>query len=185
MARQAVALRFTIRLSHVDRGVYETLELKMAQHPSETTRYLMCRLFAYAVLYEEGLAFSKSGLSTPDEAPIALRSLDGRLLLQVEIGTPAAQRLHKASKASPRLALFTHNDPSLVCAAVRGQKVHRLEAIEAYALPASFLDAVGECIGERGAELELTVSGEQLYVTVSGKAFSTPLTRIALAEATG
>jgi uncharacterized protein YaeQ len=180
MARQAVPLRFTVTLSHVDRGVYETLELKMAQHPSETTRFLLCRLFAYCALYEEGLAFSRAGLATPEEAPIALHSLDGRLLLQVEIGTPTAQRLHKASKASPRLAVFTQHDPALLSAMVHGEKVHRLEAIEAYALAPAFLDAVGECIGERGSELEVTISNEQLYVNVSGKSFSTPLARFAL-----
>lgn len=175
-------MRFAVTLSHVDRNVYETLQLKMARHPSETMRYLLCRLFAYCALYEEGLAFSKGGLSSPDEPPIALHSLDGRLLLQVEIGTPTAQRLHKASKAAPRLALFTQHDPALLLAALRGQRVHRLEAIEAYALAPAFLDGVAACIGERGASLELTLSNEHLYVGVGGKTFSTPLVRVALTE---
>jgi uncharacterized protein YaeQ len=182
MAQQATPVRFKVALSHVDRGVYETLELKMAKHPSETTRYLLCRLFAYCVLYEEGLAFSKGGLSSPDEPPISLRSLDGRLLLQVEIGTPSAERLHKASKAAARLAVFTQHDPALLVSTVRGQKVHRLEAIEAYALGPAFLDEVASCVGARGAELELTIADEQLYAGVGGKSFSTPLLRIALVD---
>jgi uncharacterized protein YaeQ len=180
MALSATPVRFQVALSHVDRNVYETLELKMAQHPSETTRYLLCRLFAYCVLYEEGLAFSKGGLSSPDEPAISLHSLDGRLLLHVEIGTPTAQRLHKASKAAPRLAVFTQHDPALLIAAVRGEKVHRLEEIEAYALSPAFLDDVGACIGERGAALELTIADGQLYVVIGGNSFSTPLERVTL-----
>jgi uncharacterized protein YaeQ len=175
MALSATPLRFNVVLSHVDRGVYAELELKMAKHPSETTRYLLCRLIAYCALYEEGLAFSKGGLSAPDEPTISLRSPDGRLLLHVEIGAPSAQRLHRASKAAARLAVFTHHDPALLVSAVRGEKVHRLEAIEVYALAPSFLDAVAEYIGERGAALELTITDGQLYLGVAGQSFSTPL----------
>jgi uncharacterized protein YaeQ len=180
MALSATPLRFKVVLSHVDRGVYAELELKMAKHPSETTRYLLCRLIAYCALYEEGLAFSKGGLSEPDEPTISLRSPDGRLLLHVEIGTPSAQRLHKASKGASRLAVFTHHDPALLLAAVRGEKVHRLEAIEMYVLEPSFLDDLAKCIGERGATLELTIADEQLYIGVAGQSFSTRLVRRAL-----
>jgi uncharacterized protein YaeQ len=175
MALSATPVRFKVSLSHVDRGVYAELELKMAKHPSETTRYLLCRLIAYCALYEEGLSFSKGGLSAPDEPTISLRSPDGRLLLQVEIGTPSVQRLHKASKAAARLAVFTHHDPALLASAVRGEKVHRLEAIEVYALEPSFLDGIAEHIGERGASLELTIADQQLYVGIAGQSFSTSL----------
>jgi uncharacterized protein YaeQ len=174
MALQATAVRFKVALANVDRHVYESLDLRLAKHPSETARYLLCRLLAYCVLYEEGLAFSRAGLATPDEPPIVRRSLDGRLLLQVEIGTPSADRLHKASKAAPRVVIFTQHDPALLVAALRGHKVHRLEAIEAYALAPAFLDDVAAFIGERGAELELTIADQQLYVSLAGKSFSTP-----------
>lgn len=183
MALSAVPMRFGVTLSNVDRNVYETLELKMAQHPSETTRYLLCRLFAFCVLYEEGLAFSKGGLASPDEPAISLRSLDGRLLMHVEIGNPTPQRLHKTSKAAPRTAVFTHHDPALLIAAVRGEKVHRIEAIEAYALSPQFLDDVAAVIGERGATLEVTVADGQLYVVIGDHSLSAPLERIALTGA--
>jgi uncharacterized protein YaeQ len=182
MAQHATPVRFKVALSHVDRDVYESLDLKLAQHPSENTRYLLCRLFAYCVLYEEGLAFSRAGLATPDEPPIALHSLDGRLLLQVEIGLPSAERLHKASKAAPRLVVFTQHDPLLLLAALHGHRVHRLAAIEAYAIAPSFLDDVAGCIGERGADLELTIADHHLYVGVAGKSFSTQLAPVALTD---
>jgi uncharacterized protein YaeQ len=180
MAASATPMRFQVALSHVDRDVYETLDLKMAQHPSETTRFLLCRLFAYCALYEEGLAFSKGGLGSPDDPAISAYSLDGRLLLHVEIGNPSPQRLHKSSKAAPRLAVFTHHDPALLIAALRGQKVHRIDAIEAYALSPQFLDDVAACIGERGASLELTIADGQLYAVIGDRSLSAPLERFAL-----
>jgi hypothetical protein len=38
---------FAIGLSDVDRGVYETLELKVARHPSEAQDHLVARALAY------------------------------------------------------------------------------------------------------------------------------------------
>jgi uncharacterized protein YaeQ len=181
MAQTATPVRFKVQLSDVDRGVYEALDVKMAQHPSETRRYLLCRLCAYVLLYEEGLVFSKGGLSSPDEPPLSSRTLDGRLTLQVEIGTPSAERLHKASKAAPRVVVFTHQPLHLLTDALAGQKVHKLETIDVYAIDPAFLDDVDSHLGERGGELDVTVSDGLLYVTVDGAALQTPVVPTRLA----
>src|ERR1043166_4769636 len=85
MALTATIHHFTIRLSDFDRGVYETLELKAAKHPSESDEYLVTRVLAYCLEYAEGIAFSR-GLSEPDEPPIAVRDLTGALKAWIEIG---------------------------------------------------------------------------------------------------
>lgn len=181
MALTATPMRFALQLSDVDRGVYETLEVKMAQHPSETRRYLLARLFAYALLFEEGLAFSKGGLSSPDEAPLSSRTLDGRLTLHVEIGTPSAERLHKAAKAAPRVVVVTHQSLQQLQDAVAGQKVHKLESIDVYVLDAAFLDEVDAKVGPRGGELEVTISDGLLYVSIGGASLSTSSSPVRLA----
>ena len=114
MALTATIHHFTIRLSDVDRGVYETLELKAAKHPSESDEYLVTRVLA-CLEYAEGIAFSR-GLAEPDEPPIAVRDLTGALKAWIEIGSPDAARLHKAAKAAPRVAVYTHKDPAQLCA---------------------------------------------------------------------
>jgi len=114
MAAGATLYHLQIELSDVDRGVYETLDLRLAQHPSESMPYLLARTLAYSLLYEEGIAFSKGGLSSTDEAPLSVRDPQGNLRVWVEIGTPSADRLHKASKASPRVVVFTQHDPRLL-----------------------------------------------------------------------
>ena len=40
MALSATIYNFTVALSDSDRGVYESLELKAARHPSETAEHL-------------------------------------------------------------------------------------------------------------------------------------------------
>jgi len=49
MALGATIHVFNVRLSHVDRGIYETLELRLARHPSESAEYLVTRLLAYCL----------------------------------------------------------------------------------------------------------------------------------------
>ena len=71
MALSATVHQFEIRLSHVDRGVYETLELRVARHPSETDERMMMRLLAFAFYADERLEFGK-GLSTADEPALGL-----------------------------------------------------------------------------------------------------------------
>lgn len=66
MALQATIFNFDIELADGDRGVSESLSLRVARHPSESEDHLIARLLAYLLEFVDGLAFSR-GLSEPDE----------------------------------------------------------------------------------------------------------------------
>lgn len=66
---------FTVHLADVDRGVYDELSLRVARHPSETGAFLLTRVLAYALEYEEGISFSE-GIAATDEPAVAVRDLD-------------------------------------------------------------------------------------------------------------
>lgn len=166
MALTATLHRLRIALSDVDRGVYEELDLRLAQHPSETTRYLYTRAIAYALFYEEGIAFSR-GLSTTDEPAVWLRELDGRIRLWIDVGAPQAERLHKASKQAERVVVFTYHDPRVLVREAEGKPLFRREEIEGCALDPAFLDALAE-VTARNASWDLVRTGGQLYVTIGG-----------------
>ena len=119
MALGATIYVFNVELADSDRGVYETLEIRAAQHPSETADYLLTRVLAYCLEYTDGIAFSK-GLSDPDEPTVSVRDLTGTLLTWIEIGTPDADRLHRASKAAPRVAVYCHKDAELLATRLGG-----------------------------------------------------------------
>ena len=110
MAQAATIYSFEIQLADVDRGVYQALALRVARQPSETAEYLLTRVLAYCLEYTEGIAFSR-GLAEPDEPSLFVRDLTGGLQLWIEIGAPDAARVHRASKAAPRVAIYTHKDP--------------------------------------------------------------------------
>jgi uncharacterized protein YaeQ len=176
MALTATIHHFTIRLSDVDRGVYETLELKAAKHPSESDEYLVTRVLAYCLEYAEGIAFSR-GLSSPEEPPIAVRDLTGVLQAWIEVGSPDAARLHKASKAAPRVAVYTHKDPAQLLRSLAGEKIHRAEALELYSLGRELVaDLVARL--ERRTELDLSVTDRHLYVTLGGETLSGEVARL-------
>ena len=92
MALTATIYNFDIDLADSDRGVYETLALRVAQHPSESDDYLMTRVIAYVMEYADGIEFSAGGLSNPDEPALTVRDLTGALRSWIEVGTPDADR---------------------------------------------------------------------------------------------
>src|ERR1017187_9059303 len=179
MALGATLYHLQIDLSDVDRSVYEALDLRVAQHPSENMRYLLTRVIAYCLCFEEGIAFSK-GLVTTEEPALWIRDAQSNLRVWIEIGTPSAERLHKASKAAPHLVVFTQNDPAqLQKEAARGKAIHRAEEIEIYALEPAFLDALA-AITDRNTKWELLHNGGEIYVTVGHNSVTGAVTRHAL-----
>src|ERR1700674_1012817 len=78
VALTATIYNVDIDLADADRGVYETLALRIARHPSESEEYLVTRTLAYVLECSDGIEFSR-GLSDPDEPAIAIRDLTGRI----------------------------------------------------------------------------------------------------------
>ncbi len=182
MALTATIYHFQITLSDVDRSVYESLDLRVARHPSETMRYLVTRTLAYCLSFEEGIAFSKAGLSSADEAPISVRDRTGVLRAWIDIGQPSAERLHKASKAAGRVALFTHVELPLLLREASARPIHRLEQLEVWRLESAFLDALDAKLS-KNAKFELVRTDGQLYATLAGETLNGSLTQCSLVEA--
>src|SRR6185312_10600778 len=107
MALPATMRRFAIALAHADRELYTDLDLRVAQHPSESERYLVARVLARALEHTEGLEFSKGGVSDDTEPALVQRDLRGDLVAWIEVGSPTPDRLHKATKAAPRVVVYT------------------------------------------------------------------------------
>jgi len=140
MALPSKLYRFKIELSDMEKSVYESLDFRVAQHPSETLPYMLTRVFAYALSYEPDLEFSPTGLADPDEPCLRVPNPGGGVKLWIEIGNPSARKVHKASKAAQKLKIFTYKDPQALITELMSQDIHRRNEIEIYALSASFLD---------------------------------------------
>jgi uncharacterized protein YaeQ len=178
MALGATMYVFTVELADSDRGIYETLEIRAAQHPSEAPDYLWTRVLAYCLEYCEGISFSK-GLGDRDEPTLYARDLTGALTMWVEIGTPSPERVHQASKAAPRVVIYCHKDAELLASKLREGNIHRAEAVELYALDRAFLQALVKLL-DRRVTLSLTVADRHLYCSIGNDSVDCQLQRLPL-----
>ena len=173
MALSATVYVFTVRVADADRGLYETLELRLARHPSESAEYLIARLLAYCLEYTEGIVFSK-GLSDPDEPAIAVYDLTGALQTWIDIGVPEAARLHKASKSALRVVVYVHREAESWLARLAGERIYRAESLEIRLFDRELIAAMAARL-ERRMEFDLSVSERTLYVSFAEETLSSTL----------
>jgi uncharacterized protein YaeQ len=173
VAQTATIYTFAINLSDMDRGVYETLDLRVARQPSETMEYMLSRVIGYCLEYREGIAFSQ-GIAAGDEPAVAVRDLTGQLLVWVDVGLPDADRLHRASKQAARVVVYTHRNPEVLKQQLAGKRIHRAEEIPIFALDARFMAALVAAV-ERRTSMALSITEGQLYVEVGGQSIATTL----------
>jgi uncharacterized protein YaeQ len=181
VALSSTIYNFDIQLSDVDRNVYETLALRVARHPSETEEYLVTRVLAYCLEYTEGIAFSK-GLAQVDEPALVLRDLTGELQAWIEVGAPDADRLHKARKASPRVAVYILKEPRIFLGQLAGARIHQAESIEIYAIDRALVEGLVTRL-DRRTSLELAVTDRHIYATINGETLDGRVEPHALAPA--
>ena len=179
MALTATIYNFDIELADMDRGVYETLAFKVACQPSETEEYLLSRVIAYCLEFTEGLTFSR-GIAEPDMPALAVRDLTGALRVWIDVGAPDAGRLHKASKASPRVAVYTHREPRHLLQALAGERIHRADALELYAIDRELIAGLVAQLDRRNS-WAVSVTERHLYVAVQGVTIEGDVSRFPLA----
>lgn len=173
MALTATIHHFTVQLADIDRGVYQDFELRLARHPSETAEFMLARLLAYCLEWQEGIALSE-GVAAVDEPAVLVRDLTGRITAWIEVGAPDAERLHRGSKLAGRAAVYTHRDPANLLGQLNGRKIHRAAEVPVYSFGRGFLESVAAAIERRNA-VTLSITERQLYLELNGKSFSTAI----------
>lgn len=178
MATGSTIHTFDITLADVDRDTYQALNLRVAQHPSETLEFLVTRVLAYCLEYAEGISFSK-GLSEPDEPAIAVLDLTGALQTWVDIGLPEPARLHRASKASPQVVVYAHKDPTLWLQRLTDARIHRAGQLRVQVLDRDWLARMVTLL-QRRMQWSLSRSEGQIYLTIGQETLETDLRRVSV-----
>ncbi len=178
MALTATIHNFEIELADSDRGVYESLALRIARHPSESEEYLVTRLLAYLLEYTEGIDFSR-GVSEPDEPAVFVRDLTGAITTWIDIGTPDAARLHKASKSGARVVVYTHKNPEQFLKQLAGEKIHRAGELELYAVDRGLIAALVARLDRRMA-FSVSINERELYISIGADTLTGAVTRLSV-----
>lgn len=111
MALKPTIYKLKIALADINRDKYETLNLTLALHPSETLERMMARVAAFCINAEEQLSFTR-GLSEADEPDIWARSLDDQLQLWIDLGEPLPERIKKACRLAQQVKVYSFNSKS-------------------------------------------------------------------------
>jgi uncharacterized protein YaeQ len=178
MALTATIYNFDIDLSDADRGVYETVTLRVAQHPSESDEYLIARVLAYLIEYAGGIEFSR-GVSEPEEPIISIRDLTGKIQRWIDIGTPDGARLHKASKTGASVAVYCHKEGAQWLKGLAAANIHRADALELYEIDRSLIAALVSRL-DRRMRFAASITDREFYVSIGDVNLSGPVKRLSL-----
>ena len=108
MAISSTINKVSLNIADMDRQYYQTHELTVAQHPSETDFRFMMRIVAFALNASEDLSFTK-GLCVDDEPEIWLKSLTGEIELWIDFGQVDEKRIRKACGRSKAVIICTYS----------------------------------------------------------------------------
>ncbi len=178
MALSATVFAFEIDLADSDRHVYEHLSLRLARHPSESDEFLVARLLAYCLEYREGIEFSR-GLCDADDPPVWVRDLTGEMRAWIDVGTPSAERLHRASKAADLVVVYVHKDYRQWLGQLEGAVIHRRDALMIRAFDPAFVAALVARL-ERRMSFALSVAEGEVFVACSDTTLASPVQRVQL-----
>ncbi|MBV1913770.1 MAG: YaeQ family protein [Pseudomonadales bacterium] len=161
MALKPTIFKLTISLSDLDRNHYDTLNLTIAQHPSETTERVMARVLAFCIHAQEHLAFSK-GLSDVDEPSIWAKTLDGQISLWIDVGEPMVERIKKATRVAQQVCVYSFNSKSDVWWEQSKQGFSELSA-SIFRFNSEEIKRFAELL-QRTMEISVTITGDSAYI---------------------
>ena len=164
MALKPTIYKFRISLSDMNRDVYDTLNLTVAMHPSENLERMMTRLLAYCLNAQEFLDFTK-GLSAIEEPDIWLKTLDDQLMLWIDIGEPAVDRIKKATRIARAVKVYSFNSKSDVWWTQSQAKLKDLN-VSVMAFDNAEIQTLAGLVA-RTMEMSVTISGESAFVATA------------------
>lgn len=173
MALPSTIYRAGLQLADLDRHCYESLQITLAQHPSETPERLLARLLAYALCYREGLAFTR-GVGAGDEPDLWAHEPDGRVALWVEVGLPDPARLQKAARHAGEVVLLAFGPTRFRWEGMHLATLARISNLRVLGLDYAFLGALSAGL-QRTIDWAITITEGVLYLQRGGETLETKL----------
>jgi len=161
VATKPTIYKLRIALSDLERNYYDSLNLTVALHPSETPERMMARVMAYCINTQNGLNFAK-GLSDTDEPDIWVRSLDDQTILWIDVGEPSPERIKKASRQATQVLVYSFNSKTDVWWDQNKSKFGRLE-VSVFRFNGTEIGRLTQFL-TRTMDLSVTITGQSAYV---------------------
>jgi len=164
MALKSTIIKAQLALSDMDKHVYETLSLTVAQHPSENEQRLMIRILAFALHYQERLEFTK-GLCADDEPEVWLKNYNEEIELWIELGLPDEKRVKKACNRAKDVVLYCYGENNQEIWWQKNQpKLYSHDNLSVISLPYEATSQLATMV-KRGMNLTVTVQDGEIWVS--------------------
>ena len=165
MALKATIFKATIELTDLDRNVYKTENIVIAQHPSENNERLLVRLLVFALNLPDTedhgpLEFAKD-MWEPDEPALWQKDLTGNLLHWIEVGQPDERRILKACARCERVSVYSFG-PQTWWTAI-ANKLTRAQNLTVWQINPAQSSALSE-LAQRSMSLQVTIQDGSVYV---------------------
>jgi uncharacterized protein YaeQ len=170
MARNATIHKVQIELSDLKRNYFDSLNLVLAQHPSEKPERLLARLLAYCMHSSPALEFTR-GLSSTEEPELWAKTLDGRIDLWIELGQPDLARIKKASNQANKVVIYTYRSSASLWWQKMSEQISHLERVKVIAFNPGDIDAAAQLI-TRQTEMSIMIDETSLTIYCANKEYS-------------
>ncbi len=165
MAIKPTIYKFKLSVSDLDHNYFDTLNLTVALHPSETKERMMVRVLVFclhAFQDNENLMTFTKGLSAIDEPDIWLRGLDDQLNLWIDVGEPSFERIKKSCRLAKETYVYSFNSKSNAWWK-QAQAQFSTLPVNVLSFDWQEIQALSTLL-ERKVELSITLSGESAFV---------------------
>ncbi|MBR9868844.1 MAG: YaeQ family protein [Oceanospirillales bacterium] len=163
MALKPTIYKVELQLSDTDRHCYETCNLTLAQHPSETLQRMMVRVLVYGINYHQDLGFTR-GLSSTDEPELWQVGPDGVVEHWIELGQASPERLRKAVSRAPKISLYAYGREVDTWWDKQGKAITDLPKVKAWRFHDSDVARLEDFVS-RTMQLSLTISDGELFLS--------------------
>ncbi len=167
MAIKPTIYKLRIAISDFNRDYYDTVNLTIALHPSETLERMMARIIAYCLNTQENITFTK-GLSTIEEPDIWVKTLAGLVTLWIEVGEPAPDRIKKSSRLAPEVKVYSFNSKSDTWWQQSKNKVSQFKQVKFYQIDWQQIKILAT-FAKRTMDWSLSISDDTVYIAAESQ----------------
>ncbi len=174
MAISSTINKVSLNIADMDRHYYQSHELTIAQHPSETDFRFMIRLVAFMVNASEKLSFTK-GLSTDDEPELWEKSLTDEIELWIDLGQPDEKRIRKACGRSRQVIIYTYDErKAKVWWKQQKEKLQRFKNLKVLHINTQGIEAMVK----RSMQFQCNIQDGEIYLNDDNSNFTITLDRL-------
>ncbi|WP_198265725.1 YaeQ family protein [sulfur-oxidizing endosymbiont of Gigantopelta aegis] len=166
MAIKAAIYKVKLAISDCDRNYFQSHELTLSCHPSETESRMMVRLLAFALYASDELTFTK-GLCADDEPDLWNKNLSGEIEQWISLGQIDEKQLRKSLGRSKQVIIVTYNGHKSSLWWEKNQsKYQQLNHLQIININADEVAAMLDLVS-RNMDLQVTIQDSILWLSDS------------------